>query len=165
MQLCVGFSNLKQVSGLCDSLSWSWSQASFIKSIFEAVNLIKFCVINSNFTTALWSYWKSAQSQPSFSWSNQNHEESLLNKIKVLTVTTHSKFEALLKSTILTSVPINSINNTLLVSRTLIINNRTLWASKKAFASLASYDAVMNAGWLITAHLAWDDFDLSWNEK
>jgi hypothetical protein len=67
----------------------------------------------------------------------------------------------LLKSTILTSVPINSINNTLLISRTLIIHHWTLWASKKSFTSFACYDAIMNARWLITAHFTRDDFDLS----
>lgn len=109
-------------------------------------------------------------------WGSQNHEGTIkLNKYlkkkldivgrQKLTITTHSKFEALLKSTILTSVPINSINNTLLISRTLIINNRTLWASKKSFASFACYDAIMNAWWLIAANFTRDDFDLSWNEK
>jgi hypothetical protein len=83
----------------------------------------------------------------------------------MITVKLHNLISYLLKSTILTSVPINSINNTLLISRTLIIHHWTLWASKKSFASLACYDAIVNSRWLITAHFTRDDFDLSWKRK
>lgn len=61
------------------------------------------------------------------------------------TITTHSQFQALLQSTVLTAIPIDPIDDALLVARTLIIHDGALRSPEESLAALTGDDAVVHA--------------------
>lgn len=76
-------------------------------------------------------------------------------------VARHAQRHALLQPTILAAIPVDPIDNAILLSGTLVVHNSRLAASEKALATLAGYDTVMDARRLVAANLAGYDFDLS----
>lgn len=65
-----------------------------------------------------------------------------------------------MQSTVLTPVPVDSVDDALLVPGALVVDDGALRAPEEALASLAGYHTVMDAGRLVAAHFAGDDFDL-----
>ena len=88
----------------------------------------------------------------------------LISKEKWLTISGHSECQTFLQSTSLTSVSIYPINQTSLLSCTMIVHNWTLWSSKKSFATFTCNDTIMHTARFISTHLTRDDLNLGWNK-
>lgn len=85
----------------------------------------------------------------------------LRHPAKLDRVPRHAERHALLQATILAAVPVDPIDNAVLLSGTLVVDNRRLATPEETLATLAGYDAVMDARRLVAANLAGYDFDLS----
>lgn len=72
----------------------------------------------------------------------------------------HAQGEALLQSTVLTSIAIHPVHHAILLSRTLVVDDGRLGAAEEALASFARYHAVVDATRLVTAYFARNYFDL-----
>lgn len=70
-----------------------------------------------------------------------------------------------MQPTILTSVPVDSVDDALFIPRTLIVDHRALRSPKEALAALACDHAVVDAGRLVATYFTRDYFDLRCNER
>lgn len=85
----------------------------------------------------------------------------LAHSTKFHRIPRHSQSHTFLQPTILTPIPINTINNTILLSSTLVIDYGRLASPEEALTSLAGDNAIVHAGRLVAAHLAGNNLDLS----
>lgn len=82
-----------------------------------------------------------------------------------LTVAAHAKLQTLLQSTVLATIAVHPVDDTLFVTRTLVVYDGALRASEEAFAALARDDTIVDARRFIATYFARYDLDLSWMEK
>lgn len=61
---------------------------------------------------------------------------------------------------VLTPIPVDPIDDALLVPGALVVHDGALRPPEEALASLAGYHTVVDAGRLVAAHFAGDDLDL-----
>lgn len=62
-----------------------------------------------------------------------------------LTISAHSKPKTFLEATVLTSVPVDPVNDAIFISRALIVDYGALTAPKEALAALAGDHSIMDA--------------------
>lgn len=66
---------------------------------------------------------------------------------------------------VLASIPVDAVDDAVLVAGTLVVDDRALTASEEALAPLARDHSIVHAGTLVSAHLARDDLDLGCNTQ
>ena len=76
-------------------------------------------------------------------------------------VARHSKRHALLQPTVLAPVPVDPVDDAVLLPGTLVVDYGRLAAPEEALAALAGDHAIVDAGRLVAAHLARYDLNLS----
>ncbi len=82
-----------------------------------------------------------------------------------LTVSRHAEAEALLQPAELAPVPVDAVDDAVLLPRALVVHHGALAAAEEALAALARDHAVVHPARLVPAHLAWDDLDLGWKQR
>lgn len=80
---------------------------------------------------------------------------------KLYRITRHPKSYTFFQPTILASISVDSIDGTILVPLTLVVDYGRLASSKETLATLAGDDTIVDARRFVAAHLAGYDFDLS----
>lgn len=70
-----------------------------------------------------------------------------------------------MQPTVLASVPVDAVDDALLVPRALVVDHRALRSPEEALAALARYHAIVDARGLVAADFAGNYFDLRCNEK
>ncbi len=78
----------------------------------------------------------------------------------LLTISRHSQGEAFLQPAKLAPIPIDSIDDAVLLPGALVVDDAALRAPEEALAALARDHAVVDARRFVAAHLARDYFDL-----
>lgn len=66
---------------------------------------------------------------------------------------------------VLASIPVDPVDDAVLVAGTLVVDDRALTAAEEALAPLARDHSIVHAGTLVAAHLARDDLDLGCNTQ
>ena len=82
-----------------------------------------------------------------------------------LTISRHPQRHALLEPAELAAVPVDPVDDAVLLARALVVDHRALAAPEEALAALARDDAVVHPARLVAAHLARDDLDLGCNRR
>lgn len=78
-----------------------------------------------------------------------------------LTIPGHAEPQTFLKPAVLAAVAVDSIDDTVLVPRALVVHHGRLTAAKEALATLASNHPIVDAAALVPTHFARDYFNLS----
>ena len=77
-----------------------------------------------------------------------------------LTVSRHAETETFLQSAVLAAVAVDPVDGAVPLSRTLVVDDGTLRPAEEALAALTGDHPIVDAGTLVSAHLARDDLDL-----
>lgn len=78
----------------------------------------------------------------------------------IVTISGHAEGQAFLKTAVLAPVAVDPIDDAILLSWTLVIDDRTLRPPEKAFTAFTGDDSIMDARTFVAAHFARDDLDL-----
>ena len=70
-----------------------------------------------------------------------------------------------MQPTVLAPVPVDAVDDALLVPGALVVDHRALRSPEEALAALARYHAIMHARRFVAAHFAGNYFDLRCKEK
>lgn len=76
-------------------------------------------------------------------------------------ISRHAQRHTLLQPAVLTPIPIDSVDDAILLPRALVIDCCRLAPPEEPFAPFAGDHSVMHTGRLVAAHFAGDDLDLS----
>ena len=83
----------------------------------------------------------------------------------MLTVSGHAEREAFLEAAELAAVPVDPVDDAVLLARALVVHHGALAAPEEALAALARDHAVVHPARLVPAHLARDYLDLGCKER
>ena len=69
-----------------------------------------------------------------------------------LTIPGHAQTQTFLEAAVLAPVPVDAVHNTVLVTRTLVVDHGALGAPEEALAAFACYHSIVHATALVPTH-------------
>ena len=89
-----------------------------------------------------------------------NFKKKKEKTLKWLTVSGHSEGQTFLETAVLASVAVDAVDDAVLLSRALVVDDGALRPPEESFASFARDHPIMDARTLVPTHFARDDLDL-----